>query len=82
MRVEYDPASDTLYIELSDSLVEYTEDVSPGRQYDRGIDYAADGTPVGVEFLNASRGVDLTGIPRSDEIAGALERVRGIRVLV
>ena len=81
MRVEYDPSVDTLYVHLSDEPQAYTEDLSAGRQYERGVDYAEDGTAVGVEFLNASRGVDLTGVPRAVEVAAALERVRGIRVL-
>ena len=52
----------------------YTDDVSRGREYERGIDYAEDGTPIGLEFLNASRGVDLTDIPRAREIAAELAR--------
>ncbi len=82
MRVEYDPEVDALYVHLSDKPFGRSEDKSPSRQYERGVDYAEDGTPIGVEFLNASRGVDLTDIPRADEIAKALERVRHIRVLV
>ena len=81
MRVTYSPRADTLYVEISDRAVAYTTDVSRRGCYEHGIDYAEDDTPVGVEFLNASRGVDLSDIPRADEIAAALERVRGIRVL-
>ena len=54
--------------------------MSRGPDYERGIDYAEDGTRVGVEFLNASRGVDLTDIPRADEIAATL-KARGFRIL-
>jgi len=81
VRVEYDPSADALYANFSEEPFAYSEDLSRGKQYERGVDYAADGTPIGVEFLNASRGVDLTAIPRADEIATALERVRGNRVL-
>ena len=81
MKVEHDPRADALYVRLSDKPYAYMEDVSRGPQYARGVDYAADGTPIGVEFLNVSLGVDLTDIPRADEIAVALER-RGIRILV
>ena len=82
MMVRYDPDADALYVRFTDAVVAYTDDVSRGRQYERGVDYAEDDTPIGVEFLNVSRGVDLTEIPRAAEIAAALERVRGIRVLV
>ena len=61
MRVEYDPSVDTLYVHLSDEPQAYTEDLSAGREYERGVDYAEDGTVVGVDFVNASRGVDLRG---------------------
>ncbi len=61
-----------MYIQFDDREVAYSENISRGREYDRGVDYAADGTPVGVEFLNVSRGVDLTDVPRADEIARLL----------
>jgi hypothetical protein len=50
------------------------------RLRERGIDDAEDGTPLGVEFLNASRGVDLADIPQAAEIAATL-RARGFKVL-
>ncbi len=81
MMVRYDPDADALYVRFADAVVAYTDDVSRGRQYERGIDYAEDDTPVGVEFLNVSRGVDLTDIPRADEIARLLVE-HDIRVLV
>jgi len=81
MKVEYDPLVDALYVQLSDKPFAYTENISLRRDYERGVDYAEDGTPIGVEFLNVSHGVDLTDVPRADEIAKALAE-RGIRVLV
>lgn len=41
----------------------------------RALDFAADGTLVGVEILSPSRGVDLTGVPRASEVADALQRL-------
>jgi uncharacterized protein YuzE len=81
MRATYDPEVDILYVTLSDDLVDNTEDVSRRRQYERGIDYAADGSLVGYEFMNASRGIDLDGLPHRAALVELLERTRGLRVL-
>ena len=72
MRMQHSARANLIYIQLDDRDVAYSENISRGREYDRGVDYAADGTPVGVEFLNVSRGVDLTDVPRADEIARLL----------
>ena len=81
MRATYDPEVDILYVTLSDELVDHTEDVSRRRQYERGIDYTADGSLVGYEFMNASRGIDLSGLPHRTELATLLERTRGLKIL-
>jgi hypothetical protein len=81
MKLTHSPRADALYVELSNRPVAYTENLSRDGYYERGVDYAEDGTPVGVEFLNVSRGVDLTDVPRSDEIAAALDQVRSIHIL-
>jgi uncharacterized protein YuzE len=81
MRATYDPEVDILYVTLSDELIDHTEDVSGGRQYERGIDYSADGSLVGYEFMNASRGIDLNGLPHRAELAALLERTRGLKIL-
>jgi uncharacterized protein YuzE len=81
MIVQYDPEANALYVEFSDKPHAYTEDVSRGQQYERGIDYAEDHTPIGIEFLNVSRGVDLTDIPRAADIEAALAE-RNIPVIV
>jgi uncharacterized protein YuzE len=62
MMVRYDPDADALYVMLVDRPVDYTDDVSPGRFYERGIDYTEDGTVRGYEFLSVSRG-DQAGWP-------------------
>ena len=80
MRLQHSPRADALYVEFSDKLVAYTEDISRGDEYTRGVDYDADGAPVGVEFLNVSRGVDLTDVPHAHEI-GRLLREHQIREL-
>jgi hypothetical protein len=58
-----------------------TEDVSRQGQYERGIDYDAEGRILGYEFLNVSRGVDLADLPHQAELAALFARIRGLRVL-
>ena len=81
MNLEYDPIGDIAYIRVAEGHVQRTEDVSPGRQYDRGIDYDEQGEIIGYEFMNALRGLDLTGLPHGDEIAAFIARVTGLRVI-
>ncbi len=81
IRLQHDPSVDALYVEFSERPVAYTDDISRHSYYERGIDYAADGTPVGAEFLHVSRGVDLTDVPYADEVARLLSEYK-FRILV
>lgn len=76
MELRYSPTADALYIRFSDREVAYSDNISRNGRYDRGIDYAEDDTPVGIELLYVSRGVDLTDVPRADEIAALLREHR------
>ena len=51
MKIEFDPIADALYLELSNSAVEKTEEIKPGVN----MDYDADGSVVGVEVLYISK---------------------------
>ena len=73
---QYDPEADAVYIRLSDKAYAYGEELDRERR----IDYAADGTPIGVEILCVSTGVDLRDLPQAQEIALALAQHR-IKVL-
>lgn len=68
LHAKHDRDADALYVTLED------KPHSCGRDLDdeRRVDYATDGTPVGVEFTCVLLGVDLTDIPRADEISAAL----------
>ena len=50
MKVKYDKEVDILYIKLSDLPIKESDEDKPGLI----LDYAADGSIVGLEILNAS----------------------------
>jgi len=72
----YDQQADAVYIRLSDKEYSYGEELDRERR----IDYATDGTPIGVELLCVSTGVDLRDLPKQQEIAELLTKHR-IKVL-
>jgi uncharacterized protein YuzE len=78
MKLQISEQVDAAYVELSDAFVDRTERLGP----DRMIDYAADGTILGYEFLNVRRhGVDLSDLPHRDELARIFVD-HNVRVLV
>lgn len=70
MFVSYDSDADAVYVKLRPDIAEPAET----RELDtwRYLDYADDGGLVGVEFLRASHGIELTGVPESDRVAAAI----------
>jgi len=62
--VQYDAEADALYVKLIDLPVARTHALDDLRL----IDYSEDGGVVGVEFLDASHGVDLRDVPFSNRI--------------
>ncbi len=67
-RVEFDPDADVLYVHLADGEVDETLSLGDLRNIDR----SKDGTVLGVEFVSASHGVDLSDIPFARKIAAAI----------
>jgi uncharacterized protein YuzE len=63
--LKYDADADAIYIRLSDLPYAFGEDLD----HERRVDYAGTGEPIGVEILCASDGINIEGLPRSDEIA-------------
>jgi uncharacterized protein YuzE len=57
--ITYSETADALYVQLQEADVTKVTPVDDSRI----VDYAADGSVVGVEFLGASRGIDLRDIP-------------------
>jgi uncharacterized protein YuzE len=75
MELTYDREADAMYIRLRDLPYAYGEDLD----HERLIDYAADGTPIGVELLCVSEGVTLDFLPERDRLASLLEK-HGVNV--
>ena len=76
LTVTHDPEADALYIRFADRPYAYGRDLDDERR----VDYDEAGTPIGVELLCVSSGVDLHDVPHGDEIADAL-RPLGIKEL-
>ena len=79
MRVEHYPDTDAVYVHLSDAKVARTAGSTDGW----AIDFAEDGSVVGVEFWGISEGIDLAGIPERVRVQQALQEAGiGARFLV
>jgi uncharacterized protein YuzE len=69
MEVKLDPRADAMYIRLT---LEKPQKYTRRLDWRRVVDYAEDGTPVAVELLSISKGVDLTGLPQADLLQNIL----------
>jgi len=69
LRIEHDVQANALYVYLRDAPYAYGKSLDDARH----IDYGADDQPIGVEFLNVSRGVNVDGVPEQRRIGRALE---------
>jgi uncharacterized protein YuzE len=72
MYVTYDEEADVLAVDFG-----VRTERTGSRDYgdSRFVEFNERGEPICVEFLVASEGIDLTGIPFADEIRAALHRV-------
>ena len=75
--LEYDESVDAAYPQLTDAAMDHQV-----RLYDaRGINYAADGSVIGIEILSPRRmGVRMEGLPYPDDVARVM-RSCGFRIL-
>lgn len=71
MKTEYDRQRDLAYFQFSSAHSVRQVELSGLRV----LDYGADGTVVGVEFISPSRGIDLTDIPRAADIEREARRL-------
>ncbi len=70
--LEYDESVDAAYLTVSDGAWARQERLDDAR----GINYAADGSVVGIEILSPRRkGVVLEGLPFPDDIARVMRSV-------
>lgn len=68
--LEFDWDADAFYVRLSDKPYAYGHDLDSERR----IDYAEDGTPIGVEITCLKEGVVLADLPNQDDIRDILTR--------
>ncbi len=66
--VTYDPQIDCLYVRLSHLPIAHTDYLDDLR----GIDYSADNAVVGIEFIDASAGIDLSYVPFRQKVEEAI----------
>ena len=59
-----------VYVQLSDAPYAYGQILEAGRV----VDYAADGTPIGVEFVAVDGCANVIALPQAELIADALRR--------
>mgnify|MGYP001084858817 CR=1 FL=1 len=76
MKIEHDSEADAIYYRLSPKAYRFGEDLD----HQRRVDYVEDGTPIGVEFLYVSQGIDLRSVPSADKIGRALSSLK-IKIL-
>lgn len=67
---EFDWDADAVYFRLSNKPYAYGKDLDAERR----IDYAEDGSPIGVEITCVREGVTLRDLPHEDEIRDILNR--------
>lgn len=72
MEFKHDQQADAVYVRLSSQPYAYGRDLDDERR----IDYASDDTPIGIELLSVSAGVNVDGLPLTDEITKLLQRNR------
>ena len=75
--VEWSKSADALYVLFQDRPSARTQTLDDIRL----VDWADDGSLVGVEFLYVSDGVDLRGVPAADQVARVLRDLHGVRVV-
>lgn len=69
MQYRYDYDTDCVYISINDLPHSYSKEIDDARF----VDYAKDGTVIGIELLYVSGGVDVSGLPCEKEVSELLE---------
>jgi len=75
--LEYDESVDAAYLQVSDGAVHRHIQLDDAR----GVDYAADGSVIGIEILSPRRkGIRLDGLPYPNDVARVM-RSSGFKIL-
>jgi hypothetical protein len=69
-QLKYGRESDAAYFRIRGLPYAYGEDID----LERRVGHASDGTPIGIELLDVSGGVDLDHLPERDGVARLLEK--------
>jgi len=77
MKYEYDANADCAYILINGLPYAYSQEIDETRF----VDYAEDGTVIGIELLYVSGGVDTCDLPYEAEVARLLEE-HDVKLLV
>jgi len=78
LKVEYDPEANAAYVYLHAGRQRTYASTMRIDDF-RLLDVAQDGTPIGIDFMLVSQGVDLRGLPEPEALAEALTS-RGITI--
>ncbi len=79
LQIRFDVEADAMYVsfrDVEDGGIRDSQELDESRH----IDFDYDDSVVGVEFLNVSRGINLSGVPHSEDVRVAIERLLGTRV--
>lgn len=68
LKWDYDPEADCAYIQIRDVPFAHSKVIDDGRL----VDYAPDGTVIGIELICIRYGVDVSGLPYEEEVAKLL----------
>lgn len=75
MQYQYDRDADAVYILINDLPFAYSIEIDESRF----VDYAKDGTIIGIELLYVSGGVDITDLPFTSDVERMLNE-NGIKI--
>jgi uncharacterized protein YuzE len=76
MLYEYDQEADAAYITLRDLPRAFGQLLDDARY----VDFAGDNTPIGIELLAVSKGVNVEGLPEPEEVERLLTD-HGVRIV-
>ena len=65
LTINLDPEADAAYVLIEDLPVAKTRKLDENRL----LDLSTEGTVIGIEILNVSKGIDLAGLPYPQELA-------------